>query len=105
MSTTKTPASALGRLGLLAALGLAMLPCLAAEQGAFATLEGAQIRSALKVVSDDHHWARYYLPVGRLIRLQNGRQKGGQWLVQRDELCFVLPEVSSTEPVCRSPRQ
>ncbi|CAN7761300.1 hypothetical protein LJR290_007102 [Variovorax sp. LjRoot290] len=87
---------------LLAALGATILPCLAAEQAAFAPLNGAQIRSVLqgKVVSDDRHWAHHYLPDGRLVRLQNGRQKGGQWMVQRDELCFVLPEVSSTEPVC-----
>ncbi|MDR6539727.1 hypothetical protein [Variovorax soli] len=103
MSGTKTPASGIRRLSLLVAmLGAAILPCLAVERAAFAPLNGAQIRSVLqgKVVSDDRHWAHHYLADGRLMRLQNGRLKPGQWMVQHDELCFLLPEVSRTEPVC-----
>ncbi len=89
-------------LGLLAVLSAAISPALAAETATFKPLNGAQIGSILKdkVVSDDRHWAHHYLPEGRLVRLQTGRQKGGRWLVQRDQLCFLLPEVSSTEPVC-----
>ncbi len=98
MNSTKTPGPAIRLLSLLAMLGAAMLPCLAAEQATFTPLNGVQIRSVLqgKGVSDDRHWAHRYLPVGRLVRLQNG----GKWMAQRDELCFVLPEVSSTAPVC-----
>lgn len=92
---------------LLAALGASTLAPAGAEPAAFVPLSGQQIRSSLRgnFVGDGRHWEHRYLPDGRLTRHESGRIKAGRWSVQRDQLCLLQPEVSSTEPMCFSVHQ
>lgn len=64
----------------------------AAEQTGFKLLNGAQIRAALsnKYVTDDAHWLHHYLPDGRLVHIEKGRENRGWWAVRNNQLCVML---------------
>ena len=38
----------------------------------------------------------------RLVRAESGKAKGGRWSVERDQLCLLKPEISTTQPACFS---
>jgi|JI10StandDraft_1071094.scaffolds.fasta_scaffold07561_3 hypothetical protein len=73
-----------------------------ADDASFKELKSAQITAALsgKHVTDDHHWGHHYLPDGRVMLQESGREKLGKWSVQHDRLCLLKPQVSKTEPTC-----
>ena len=53
-----------------------------------------------KYVTDDHHWGHHYLPDGRVMLQESGRDRPGQWSVQHDQLCLLKPQISKTEAIC-----
>ncbi|EHR71566.1 hypothetical protein BurJ1DRAFT_2740 [Burkholderiales bacterium JOSHI_001] len=73
-----------------------------ADDGAFKELKAAQITAAVsrKHVTDDHHWGHHYLPDGRVMLQESGRDRLGQWSVQHNQLCLLKPQISKTEAIC-----
>ena len=69
---------------------------------AFKELKTAQITAAVsgKHVTDDHHWGHHYLPDGRVMLQEGGRDRLGKWSVQHDQLCLLKPQISKTEAIC-----
>lgn len=72
-----------------------------AQNASFKLLSAAQIRAKLtnKYVSDNAHWLHHYLPDGRLVLVERGREKTGRWFVRNGQLCLVRSERIS-EPEC-----
>jgi hypothetical protein len=77
-------------------------PLAIADEGAFKTLKAPQITAAVsgKRVTDDHHCGHHYLPDGRVMLQESGRDRLGRWSVQHDQLCLLKPQVSKTEAIC-----
>lgn len=89
---------------MLLVLSSAISPAEATGPTAFVPLSEHQIRSAIrnKSVGDGRHWEHRYLVDGRLVRAESGKAKGGRWSVERDQLCLLKPEISTTQPACFS---
>lgn len=72
------------------------------QEAPFKQLSAAQITVALsgKHVTDDHHWGHHYLPDGRVMMQESGRERLGAWSVQHGRLCLLKPQINKTEPIC-----
>jgi hypothetical protein len=68
----------------------------AAASDQFHRLLGSEIKTRLtgRMLTDDTHWRETYLPGGQLLAEQmGGAPMRGNWRVEHDQLCSVLPGV------------